>query len=54
MAVKAFFAPVEDPAGMTFRTLNLTVFDNGLQNRQQIFRERFCHPTVLMHVLKHE
>jgi hypothetical protein len=29
--VKAFFPPPEDPAGMTFNTLNLTVFDNGLK-----------------------
>lgn len=32
MAVKAFFPPPEDPAGMTFKTLNLTVFDKGLKN----------------------
>jgi hypothetical protein len=35
IAVKAFFAPPEDPAGMTFNTLNLTVLDNGLQYREQ-------------------
>lgn len=29
--VKAFFAPVEDPAGITFSTLNLTVFEIGLK-----------------------
>lgn len=28
--VKAFFPPAEDPAGMTFKTLNLTVLDKGL------------------------
>jgi hypothetical protein len=33
MPVKTFFAPPEDPAGITFNTLNLTVFDNGLQNK---------------------
>lgn len=31
MAVKAFFPPPEDPAGITFKTLNLTVFEIGLQ-----------------------
>lgn len=29
--VNAFLPPPEDPAGTTFKTLNLTVFDNGLQ-----------------------
>jgi len=29
--VKAFFPPVADPAGVTFTTLNLTVFDRGLK-----------------------
>lgn len=28
--VNAFFAPLEDPAGITFKTLNLTVFESGL------------------------
>lgn len=32
----AFFPIAELPAGMTFRTLNLTVFDNGL--KQQFIR----------------
>jgi hypothetical protein len=44
MPVKTFFAPPEDPAGITFNTLNLTVFDNGLQNKikKQIYFIRFC------------
>ena len=37
--VNAFFPPVEEPAGITLRTLNRTVFDNGLkidkQNKSQ-------------------
>ena len=33
--VKAFFPPVEEPAGITFRTLNRTVFDNGLKIEEQ-------------------
>ena len=34
--MKAFFPPPVVPAGMTFRTLNLTVFDRGLLNIQMI------------------
>lgn len=30
MAVNAFFPPPEEPAGITFKTLNLTVLDKGL------------------------
>ena len=33
--VKAFFPPVEEPAGITFSTLNRTVFDKGLKIGEQ-------------------
>lgn len=29
--VKAFITPPEEPGGVTFNTLNLTVFDSGLK-----------------------
>lgn len=34
--VKAFLPPPEDPAGITFKTLNLTVFDKGLSDREAL------------------
>jgi hypothetical protein len=34
--MKAFFPPPVDPAGMTLRTLNLTVLDRGLLKIQII------------------
>ena len=34
MPVNAFLPPAADPAGITFNTLNLTVFDRGLRERK--------------------
>lgn len=41
IAVNAFFAPPEDPAGITFKTLNLTVFDKGLPKSDR--HRAFCN-----------
>ena len=35
MPVNAFLPAAEDPAGITFNTLNLTVFDSGLCSRNR-------------------
>ena len=35
IAVKAFFPSPEEPAGITLRTLNLTVLESGLQENTE-------------------